>query len=451
MNRRYTLHKGLFYTLLAVVAFSPIGAMGQIITTLAGDGSRGSAGDDGYAAFATLNSPGGLKADNKGNLYVADQYNNKIRKIDAYGRITTIAGYGAGGASGDGGPAIKAKVSFPVGLTFDKIGNLYFADSRNNRIRKIDTAGIITTVVGTGIPAFSGDDSSALTASLNNPKGVAFDQAGNMYIADCNNNRVRKVDATTGKISTFAGTGQQRYLGENGPATKAALYGPCDVAVDADGNIIIADSYNNAIRKVNKDGIITLLAGTGGLAGYGGDNGLAGVSRLGEPISLAIGRDGTIFFADHMNNRVRKIDTKGQINNVAGDGTAGNAFNGDGGLAVDATIDKPTAVAVDSSGNLYIAEQAHRVRYVYLATPVVTDKITVFPNPCHKNTTIFLPSQYEEIATVFVMTEEGRVISQSIGPTNRYIDLGFDVPGNYHVYVVSKRGKWTGRITSLPY
>jgi sugar lactone lactonase YvrE len=451
MNNRYNLHKRLIYIALILVALSPASVMGQIITTLAGDGSRGSSGDEGYAAFATVNITGGLKHDKKGNLYISDQYNNKVRKIDSRGFITTIAGFGAGGMSGDGGAAKKAKVSFPMGLALDATGNLYFADSKNNRIRKIDTAGIITTVAGNGVAGFSGDDSAATSASLNLPKGVAFDSYGNMYIADCNNHKIRKVN-TNGIITTIAGADStvHFYSGDGIKATKAFFYQPSDVAVLPNNEVIVADAANNVIRKIDTAGIVTTIAGSGNNAGFGGDNGFAKTSRINYPASLAIDRDGNIFFADYFNNRVRKIGTDGKINTVAGDGTAEASHTGDGGLAVDACVTRPSCVAVDSSGNLYIGEKTNRIRYVYLDEPFTTDTLTIFPNPTRSSTNIFMASLYEEIATIFVTNMEGRMISQSVGPTNSYINIYFDVPGIYNIYAVSKRGKWTGRVNRLP-
>jgi hypothetical protein len=446
-------NKGFHFAVFVILmACAPRVVTAQVITTLAGDGmTLGNTGDGGYASFATINTPGGLLVDKKGNIFIADMSANKIRKINAYGVITTVCGYGSGGVSGDGGPATAAKVSAPMGMAMDTIGNLFFADAFNNRIRKIDTGGIISTVVGNGVPGFSGDDSSALLAKLNLPKGLTFDKYGNMYIADCNNNKVRKV-TPEGIITTIAGadTTHPFFYGEGIPATDAFLYGPSDVAIAGDGTLIVADAYNTVIRRIDDSGIITTLAGKGNNPGFGGDNGVPGESRINYPVSLAVDRNGNIFFADILNNRIRKIDPSGKLSTVAGDGKSGAPHNGDGGLAVDAQINKPTCIAVDSSGNLYVGEKTHSIRYIYLnKVKEIDGNAIIFPNPCQKTSNMFLPSQYEEIATIFVLNTEGRVVSQSVAPTNMYINLSFDVAGNYTIYAVSKRGEWKGRITVL--
>ncbi|MBE2290486.1 MAG: T9SS type A sorting domain-containing protein [Chitinophagaceae bacterium] len=451
MNKNNTRRNRFFSAVIAVVAFSSFSANGQIITTVAGNGKLGATGDDDYAAYSTVNITGGLKHDNNGNLFISDQYNNKIRKIDARGVITTLAGFGSAGMSGDGGPAVKAKVSAPMGLAIDKIGNLYFADSKNNRIRKIDTAGVISTVAGNGMAGFAGDDSAATLARLSLPKGIAFDSKGNMFIADCNNHKIRKVD-TKGIITTVAGadTTFHFYYGDGIKAVDAYLYQPSDVIVLNNDEVVFTDAANNVIRKIDTAGIITTIAGSGNNAGYGGDNGPAKTSQLNYPVSLALDRTGNIYFADYFNNRVRKIGTDGKINTIAGDGTADRSHIGDGGLAVDACVTRPTCVAVDSAGNLFIGEKANRVRYVYLAEPFETDTLTIFPNPCTSNTNVFMSSIHEELANIFVYDMTGRLVKQSVGPTNKYINISFDVPGLYTIYAVSKRAVWTGRLNRLP-
>ncbi len=450
MNKYKAFTRKIAYSVLLAFAL-PVMSHGQIITTFAGNGQPGVAGDGDYAILANVHYPGGLRFDNKGNLYIADRVYGRIRKVNAYGIITTVAGSGSPGMAGDNGPATKAKINYPQGMAFDAAGNLYFADTWNNRIRKIDSAGIISTVAGNGIPGFSGDDSAAVNAKLYGPSGVAIDKAGNLYITDTRNHKIRKVD-TSGIITTIAGrdTTFHYYYGEGIPAVQAILYTPSGIDIAPDGSIIFVDGGNLVIRKISSDGIITKVAGTPNKAGFAGDDGPASNARLSGPCAVAVDKQGNIFIADYYNYRVRKVGTDGKINTVAGNGNQDQNGFGDGGPAVDATVDRPTCVAVDSSGNLYIGEKANRVRYVYLNEPFSEDKITIFPNPGRGSTNIFLPSQYEEVAHVFVVSTAGRIVSESIVPTNMYMKLAFDVPGNYYIYAVSKRGEWHGKAVSIP-
>jgi sugar lactone lactonase YvrE len=220
-----------------------------IITTVAGNGIPGYSGDGGPATSASLSGPSGVVVDATGNLLIADSSNYRIRRVDAStGIITTVAGNGIRGFSGDGGPATSASLS-PIGVAVDATGNLFIADTGNHRIRRVDeSTGIITTVAGNGIRGFSGDGGPATSASLNYPTGVAVDGSGNLFIADAANNRIRWVDASTGIITTVAGNGMPDYSGDGGPATSASLNGPSGVVVDAAGNLFIADNDNKRIR-----------------------------------------------------------------------------------------------------------------------------------------------------------------------------------------------------------
>ncbi len=227
----------------------PCGAQ-ALMNTVAGDGTSGYSGDGGPATNAHITSPAGLAADSSGNLYIADAVNHRIRKVLTDGTITTIAGNGIDGFSGDGGFATTASMSFPLGLARDQFGNLYFADGNNNRVRKITPGGIISTVVGDGVGHFAGDGGPAISASLNIPSDVAIDFAGNLYIADSGNNRVRKVD-TSGAISTVAGTGTDGFSGDGGPASQAALNFPWALTTDASGAVYIADRVNSRVRRIS--------------------------------------------------------------------------------------------------------------------------------------------------------------------------------------------------------
>ncbi len=337
------------------------------ITTVAGNGSNGSfddgySGDGGPAADARLNYPSGVAVDAAGNLYIADFFNNRVRKVSTSGTITTVAGNGSFGYSGDGGPAINAGLAFSYGVAVDTVGNLYIADSSNNRVRKVSTSGTITTVAGNGSFGYSGDGGPATNSRLSSPTGVAVDAAGNLYIADTSNHRVRKVSAS-GTITTVAGSGttgsfDNGYSGDGGPATDAQLAYPSGVAVDAAGNLYIADSINNRVRKVSASGTITTIAGSGttGYAGggYSGDGGPATDARLNYPSGVAVDAAGNLYIADGNNHRVRKVSTSGTITTVAGNGNRG--YSGDGGPAINADLDSPYGVAVDTVGNLYIAD-----------------------------------------------------------------------------------------------
>ena len=336
---------------------------GGTITTVAGDGTVGFTGDGGPATGASLNSPAGVTADAAGNLYIADFFNHAIRKVDAGGTITTVADNGIAGFSGDGGPATSAQLSFPDGVAFDAAGNLFIADRNNHRIRKVDAATrIITTVAGDGTAAFAGDGGLATAASLSSPWGVALDAAGNIFIVDNGNDSIRRVDASTGIITTVAGTGTQGFSGDGGPATSAMLNFPTGVAVDTAGNFYIADQANHRVRKVDTGGTITTVAGTG-TAGFSGDGGPATSAMLIFPWGVAVDTAGNLFITDRNNHRIRKVDTTGTIRTVAGTGTQG--FSGDDGPATSADMNFPSGVTLDAAGNIFTSEQGNnRVRRV---------------------------------------------------------------------------------------
>ncbi len=275
-----------------------------IITTVAGGGTDG-LGDGGPATDASLSNSSGVAVDSAGNIFIADYDNKRVRKVDTNGIISTIAGNGNIGFSGDGGPATDASIYYPQGLAVDSAGNIFIADSWNNRIRKVDTSGTITTVAGNGNDGFSGDGGPATDASLDFTHGVAVDSAGNIFIADLGNNRIRKVD-TSGTITTVAGNGFKCFGGDGGPAVDASLNWPSGVAVDNAGNIFIADRHNSRIRKVDTSGIITTLAGNGNFS-FNGDGGPAMNASLYSPYGAAVDSAGNIFIADTWNNRIRKV------------------------------------------------------------------------------------------------------------------------------------------------
>ena len=360
-----------------------------IITTFAGTGTEGYRGDGGPAVEAQLHYPSGVAADSAGNVYIADTGHSRVRKVDAEGTITAFAGDGIGerqpppdeiargrfGDGGDGGPAVEAAVSDPIGLAADRTGNVYIATGR--RIRKVDAAGTISTIAGGGAiddHGDGGDGSPATAVELGRTTNVAVDAAGNIYIAEVGKDRIRKVDAA-GIITTIAGPGEYgsvTFSGDGGPATEAHLNSPHDVAVDSMGNVYIADHYNNRIRKVDPSGTITTFAGDG-TESYGGDGGLATQAQLCNPRGVAVDNAGNVYIADTWNHRIRMVDAAGIITTIAGDGTT--SYGGDGGPATSAQLSNPVDVAVDNKGNLYVADSSnHRIRILTPSTdPVLTE------------------------------------------------------------------------------
>src|SRR5579872_1889064 len=335
------------------------------IKTVAGNGTAGYSGDKGPATSAQIYSAFSVAVDAAGNLYIADGGNNCIRKVDGTGTITTVAGNGTAGFSADGTAATSAEIADPQGVALDASGNLYIADSQNSLIRMVGSNGQIATVVGNinEIPGFSGDGGPAVNAQIYHPSGLTIDNSGNLYIADTSNNLIRMVAPST-EITTVAGNGQVGHSGDGGSATNAQLKNPEAVAVDAAGNLYIADASNNRIRKV-VNGTITTVAGNG-TAGYSGDGGRAINAELNNPEGVAVDASGNIFIADEFNDRIRMVTPSGTITTVAGTGSAG--YSGDGGTATSAQLFFPSGVAVDAAGRIFVADnQNNRIR---LLTPV---------------------------------------------------------------------------------
>jgi len=325
---------------------------GYTISTVAGNGTSGSSGDGGPASSAELGYPSGVAVDGAGNLFIADTFNARIRKVTPAGAISTVAGNGTRGFTGDGGPATSAELRLPGGVAVDSVGDLFIADETNNRIRKVTAAGAISTVAGNGTPGFSGDGGPATSAELFEPGGLAVDSGGNLFIADSMNNRIRKV-TPAGTISTVAGNGVEGFGGDGQPAIVAELNQPNGVAIDSAGNLFIADLANNRIRKVTPAGTISTVAGNG-TPGFSGDGGPATSAELFSPWDVAVDGAGNLFIADAFNDCIRKVTPGGTIGTVAGNGTPG--FSGDGGLSTLAELRMPEAVAVDGAGNLFIAD-----------------------------------------------------------------------------------------------
>jgi sugar lactone lactonase YvrE len=359
-KRRETLVRPLIGAVVAALIAAPgAAARPGDIHTFAGTGRPGVSGDGGSARKAKLDAPGGL-AFRSGKLFVADFKRDRVRKVNRAGKITRVAGTGAAGFSGDGGPATKAKLHRPIGLALDGAGNLFIGDSKNHRVRRVNGSGRIATVAGTGHLGFSGDGGGARSADLSFPWELACD-SGNLYIADSGNHRVRLVNGS-GTITTVAGTGVRGYSGDGGPATAAQLRRPGAAAVDGSGRLYIVDYGNNRVRRVDASGRITTIAGNGE-RGFSGDGGPATAARLNSPSGLALDHSGNLYIADSRNNRVRKVSRAGTITTVAGTGKGG--FSGDGDKATEAKLNYPIGLALDHSHNLYIADSGnHRVRKV---------------------------------------------------------------------------------------
>ncbi len=332
------------------------------ISTFAGNNTAGFSGDGSAANAAELNGPSGVTVNPAGNLYIADTENERIRFVQN-GNISTIVGNGGFGYAGDGGSAIGAQLNNPTNIALDSKGNLYIADSDNSVIRMVSTDGTINTVAGLVCsesqttlcgPGYLGDGGQATVAQLNVPLGVAVDNAGNIYIADTGNNVLRKV-TTDGVINTIA--------------TNLRLQHPAGLAMDSAGNLYIADTNNNRIMKLAPSGAISLVAGNN-LAGFSGDGGPATKAELSFPTGVAVDGAGSVYIADKTNSRIRKV-TNGVINTIAGVGTA--VYWGDGGLAVDAGLAFPSSVAVDKAGNVYVADTGNNViRLLQIPAPAIS-------------------------------------------------------------------------------
>ena len=334
------------------------------ISTVAGNGNWGYSGNGGPATSAKLSDPTAIAVDAAGDLFIADSIDNAIREVDsATDLIDTVAGNGAGNYSGNGEAATGSELYDPMNVAIDTAGNLFIADSNNNVVREVNVStGVITTVAGSGIWGYSGDNGAATSAKLFDPMGVAVDAAGDIFIADSGNNVVRKVDLSTGVISTVAGNGTSGYSGDGGAATSAQLNDPTGIAVDAAGDLVIADSGNNVIREVDSAGAISTVAGSYALgSGYSGDGGAATSAQLSYPTDVAVDAAGDLFIADTCNNVVREVDSAGVISTVAGNYALGSGYSGDGGAATSAQLSYPTGVAVDAVGNLYIADTGNSV------------------------------------------------------------------------------------------
>lgn len=434
------------FTLIFFAFFLSLDINAQIINTIVGTGTPGSSGDGGNANLAQLSWPIGVAFDATNNLYITDNGVHRIRKVNTSGIISTFAGTGVNGFSGDGGPATSAQLSSPGGVAIDAFGNVYISELGNNRIRKVNTSGIISTFAGTGVTGFSGDGGPAINAQLNSPTRIAIDGFGNVYIADNGNNRIRKIN-TSGIISTFAGTGVAGFSGDGGLAINAQLKYPFGVSFDSGGNLYVTDSGNNRIRKVNTSGIISTFAGTG-IAGFSGDGGIAISAQLTLPYEISFDSFGNSYIADEGNSRIRKINLTGTISTIAG--TVVTGFSGDGGLATSAQIWGPFGVTIDVLGNVYIADNSNsRIRKVTFATDVKqlekeNTNYSIYPNPT--NSFLSIQSKTTEEKSITLCNTLGEEILKNNFKENLNVDLKDISSGIYFLNIRSEKTFFTNKI-----
>ena len=342
------------------------------ITALAGDGVAGYSGDGGPAIAARIKQPRDTALGPDGSLYIADTYNQRIRRVAPDGTISTVVGTGDPGYNGDGQQATEATIYWPHDVVVDDVGVLYIADTTNHRVRRVGLDGVITTIAGTGVAGFSGDGGQATVAKLKTPKGLSLFE-GTLYIADGNANRIRAVDLTTGIIKTVAGTGVAGFGGDGGAATAAKLYYPQRIDVDPLGRIYVADTNNNRIRRFTPGGTITTVAGTGATA-FTGEGGQATQAALNRPRGLGLVGTEALYIADSGNHRIRVVDlTTGIITTVAGKAKSG--YSGDDGPAGAAQFKNPRGVTIDSLGNVYVADTLNS------AVRIIRPDVVVPPGP----------------------------------------------------------------------
>ena len=411
--------------ILVVILFCVNSAVkSQVISTIAGNGIVGYLGDGGFATNAELNLPRGVYVSTTGDVYIADCQNNTIRKITtSTGIITTVAGNGTAGFSGDGGTATSAQLYQPTSVCTDNFGNVYFADCQNNRIRKVTVStGIITTIAGT-TQGYSGDGGLAVDAQFYLPWGICLDDSNNIYIADQLNNRIRKVTISTGIITTIVGTGTAGFSGDGGLAIDAQIAQPCGICIDDIGNIYIADRANVRIRKVSySDGMISTIAGTG-FPGFSGDGWLAISAQFYDVWGISVDVFGNIYIADTDNHRVRKVTiSTGIIETIAGNGNG--SYSGDGGLATNAELNYPNGVTVDIVGNVYIADRYNnRIRKVSCTTSTYNEVVldTTYSNNLSSIDTI-VGTQIDTIANIIITTTDSMFITTYVNTTTTIKD-----------------------------
>ncbi len=447
--------------LIIILMFLFCSASGQIITTIAGNGILGYDGDGGAATLAKMFDPERARTDGAGNIYIADNGNSRIRKVNSSGVISTFAGNGIVAHSGDGGLAVNAGISFPYSVATDQHGNVYIAEdvtfsglgTGGAYVRKVNSAGVISTIAGNGTTGYSGDGGPAINAGFQHISDLVVDLNGNIYIADNLDNRIRKIDVT-GTISTFAGTGIATFGGDGGHADSAGLNHPFGLAVDAGGNVYICDVQNSCVRKVNTSGIISTIAGTG-TAGYSGDGGQATSAKMNEPVGVATDASGNLYIADAFLKNIRKVSTTGIISTLAGNGSIG--YSGDGGPAKECEFAAPYGVFADAAGNVYIADVGNNViRYISayyngIGGPVQgqqqSDDIKIWPQPNNGNFDVFVSSVISKQVKIDITNSLGQLVTELSTSTNKQVPLSLQVSqGMYFMTITTDLGCKTIRI-----
>jgi hypothetical protein len=456
----------LFFIFFFVFFYYQIRA--QIITTIAGDSTLGHSGDGGPATAASLFPIYGIAMDTIGNLFISNNHpvtaprGAVVRKVNTSGIISTFAGTDTLGFSGDGGPATAAWLSNTNCIAFDKKGNVYIADMiGNRRVRKVDAAGIITTFAGNGSSTPSGDGGPATAAGLGSGAGVCSDILGNIYIAA--GNKIRKVD-TFGIITTFAGNGTGSYSGDGGPATAASINCQGQITIDRHGNMYVTDVVNQRVRKISPGGIITTIAGNG-TVGFSGDGGPATLAQLHDPIGVCTDNCDNLYIADSWNQRVRIVNGSGMIKTIAGNGfgggTAIGGYNGDGIAATAAKLNLPNSLCVDNNGSIYIADNNNaRVRYIHMdscrnttgvATPPGLPEgegmLRVFPNPGDGAFMVRVSSGVNVAVQITVTNIMGQKIKEISAATNKDVPIQLRVPkGMYFVNATTEKQKYAAKV-----
>ncbi len=418
----------LTYFLFALVC----GAHAQVIVTAVGGGFGG---DGGPALGAALGTPFGLALDDSGNLYICDVSDRRIRKVTpGYGGIiTTIAGNGTIGYSGDGGLGIYAQINGGVDVAVDRHGNVYIADAGNGCIRKVTPEDTITTIAGTGVAGYNGDSIPATAAQLNGPTGIAVDGIGNLYIADESNHRIRKVD-TAGIITTIAGTGMAGFSPDGSRADTAKLDSLYSLRFDKTGNLFFTD--NIRIRKMDTAGIITTVAGIG-IEGFSGDSGMATAAEI-EIDAISIDSSGNIYMAEGATNRVRKITTDGIVNTIAGTGFTG--YSGDYGNPLLAEFRGVSGIVVSTTGDIFISDEGNQVVRLITRHPLsinkysyVQENLNVFPNPSNSICTIQVSTPASEQAEITITNITGTEVCKFVTATNQPYSIKLDWPAGIYI------------------
>ncbi|MBL7692411.1 MAG: T9SS type A sorting domain-containing protein [Flavipsychrobacter sp.] len=431
-------------TLISLLMFCTAWCRAQIIVPIAGSG--GTVDADGPATAVSLDYPLRIAFDDTGSLYICDCYHHKLRKVKPsyQGYMTTIAGNGVSGDWGDGGPASAAGLGALYDVAVDKKGNIFLADAFYNKIRKIDKNGIITTFAGTGVAGFNGDGIAATSAFLNEPFAVRVDDTGNVYIGDRSNYRLRKVD-TFGVITTIAGTGVAGFSGDGGSATLAQTNGLISIALDTAYNIYFSDSTR--VRKIATDGTITTVAGNG-IVAFTGDGGPATAAAI-RPAAIFVDKTGILYIADGTNDRIRKVGVDGVINTIAGTGMAGNS--GDWGPPLLATLCAPYGIAVNNDGDIYFSNLCSaRVKMItnkdlasVRSEAKVLPAMVVAPNPGHGKIRVTLTGQWHGIVKITATNDAGKVITQFQGRSSTINESPDQLPPGVYVITATDNSEHT--------